>query len=159
MAVSQRQMKRRLRNNVPVVGGGAVGLGSVVGLRQFVDVQEGATVSIVGSEGSMLARLTRPSSAYGLGVGGLSGLLWLANVGPNWLQDVYMGHAITAIPAGAASAAVPREPGDGGEPQAMAQRAMRSMTGGNSSSSTSGVSSGAEFQPAGGQSSETAPVQ
>lgn len=154
MAVNQRQMKRRLKNNVPVVGGGAVGLGTVVGLRQFVDVQEGATVSIVGSEGSLLARLSRPSAAYGLGVGGLSGLLWLADVGPNWLHDVYLGHAITSIPAGAASAAVPREPAGGGggsgATQGMIQRSMQSP----SSSAGDG-----EFQPAGGQSAMTAPVQ
>lgn len=153
MATRQsRRMQRRLKENVPIVGGGAVGLGTVVGLRQFVDVQEGATVSIIGSEGSMAARLTRPSTAYGLGLGGLSGILWLADIGPDWIQDAYLGHALTAIPAGAASAAVPVEPEGGNTASATATR-QRPV-----SESRPGSNGQGEFAPTGGRSAETQPA-
>lgn len=150
MAVSTRRMNRRLQQNLPVVGGGAVGLGTTVGLRQFVDVQDGTDVAIVGQPGSLMHRLTRPSSAYGLGVGGLSGLLWVMGVGPDWLQDLYLGHAATAIPAGAASAAVPRTAAGGGSGDtATPQRAIRDTGRSN------GQQSVGEFAPADGRSAMT----
>lgn len=102
---------RNIQRNAPEIGGGMVGVGAPVALREFADVQQGP---IVGDQGEMVARLTTPSVAYGLGAGTLTGILWAAGVGPNWLEDLYMAHTITAIPTGIASAVLPKEGGGGG---------------------------------------------
>lgn len=155
MAVSQARMRRNVQDNLPIVGGGGVGVAAPAALREFADVQNGQPFSIIGDDPtSVVGRLSRPSVAYGLVGGTLSGLLWMADVGPSALQEFYIGHTLTALPAGAASAALPVEGSGGGgetaQQQSQAQRMRRR--------SRSAPGSNGEFAAADGRSPETSPA-
>lgn len=115
MAVSTLRMRRNIDRTLPAIGGGGLGVAAPAALREFADVQDGQQFSLLGQPGSTIGRLTRPSVAWGLGMGSLTGLLWWADAGPSMLEDFYLAHTVTAIPAGAASAALPVEaPSSGG---------------------------------------------
>lgn len=151
---AMQNVGRTIRRNGSEIGGGVVGVGAPVALREFADVRNGQEVSLIEGRGEMLARLTRPSVAWGLGVGGLSGLLWAAGVGPRWLHEFYATHALTSIPIGAVSAAMPVTAGGGGGGGGGTQG-----TQGTISRSTPSSSSNGEFAPAGGTSPDTQPAQ
>lgn len=136
MAVNQN-LGMTVRENVPEIAGGAVGIGLPVTLRETVDVRNGQAVSLLGEPGSLLARLTSPSVSWGLGAGALTGALWWADVGGDTLKDFYMAHTVTAIPSGAVSALMPKEAsGGGGSGQ------TRSLTRQSTTSSTSSSTDG-----------------
>lgn len=154
MAVAQGVgVPQLLRDNSSELAGGVVGVGAPVALRETVDVRGGQEFSLVGEQGSMLARLTRPSVAWGLGVGGVTGLLWLMDMGGRPLKDFYLTHSLTAIPAGAASALMPREASGGGGTGTARTRIDRATSNGE----TGGGGRG-EFAPADGTSTETEPA-
>lgn len=151
MAVSQA-MGFDVQENLPQIGGGIVGVGAPAALRETADVQVGP---LVGDPGSTLARVSRPSVAWGLGVGGLTGALWAMDVGPDELHDFYLAHSLTAIPTGAISALLPKQAPTAqarGSSPITSQRSIRESRPG-SNGSTNG-----EFGPSGGQSQETAPA-
>lgn len=149
MAVTQN-LGRNVQQNLPAVGGGAVGIGGVAGLREFADLQNGQPFSLVGEPGSTVGRLTRPSVAFGLGAGALTGLLYLGGLGPNALEDFYLGHTLTAIPSGAVSAALPKEATSTSNGSTAAARRQRAMADTNRSNG--------EFSPSGGRSAGTTPA-
>lgn len=154
MAVSQRRIRRDIQSNLPLVGGGAVGVGGPATLREFADIQDGQPFSLIGDPGTTVGRLTRPSVAYGLGAGALTGVLYLGGLGPGALEDFYLAHTLTALPAGAASAALPKEAqnggggGGGGNTQAASQRMVRERR-------QVRADGQGEFGPSGGQSADT----
>lgn len=148
MAVSSA-MGFDVQKNLPQIGGGVVGVGVPVALRETMDTEVGP---LVGEPGSMLARVSRPSSAWGLGAGGLTGLLYALGVGPDSLQDFYLAHSLTAIPTGAASAFLPK--GTGGTTAGTSSRTRQRMT----QESVGGNSANGEFGPSGGRNAETAPA-
>lgn len=149
-----QNISRSIQRNGPEIGGGVVGVGAPVALREFADVRNGEEVSLIDGQGEILSRLTRPSVAWGLGAGGLTGLLWAMDVGPRWLQDFYLTHAITGIPTGVGSALMPVE---AGSTSTSAMSRLQSMMG-NGQATQDGGSDG-EFAPAGGSSTETQPAQ
>lgn len=148
MAV-QNTVMRNLQANAPEIGGGMVGVGAPVALREFVDVQQGPLVT---GQGDLVARATTPSVLYGLGGGALSGLLWWAGVGPNWLEDLYLAHTVTAIPTGIASAVLPKGSGGGGGGSAAGVR--RTQTRRVTADGGSEFDQTGEFSPAGGGKAE-----
>lgn len=152
MSIAQQNIGRQVERNLPLVGGGAVGVGAPAILREFADVQNGQPFSLLGEPGSTLFRLTRPSVAWGLGAGAATGLLWMLSAGPDALEDFYMAHTITALPSGALSAALPVEAsgnGGGGQQQSGMPRRVRE----------SRATSDGEFEPSGGRSPDTRPAQ
>lgn len=115
MAVSTARMQRNVGRNLPSIGGGAVGIAAPATLREFADVQDGQEFTLLGDPGTTVGRLTRPSVAWGLGAGALTGVLYWMGAGPSALEDFYLAHTVTAIPTGLVSAALPREaPGGSG---------------------------------------------
>lgn len=155
MAISQRMVGNNVGDALPLISGGGVAAGAVAGLREFADVQGGQAFSLIGEPDTVWGRVTRPSVAYGLGAGTLTGLLFALDAGGDALQDFYLAHTAVALPAGAISAGLPKQglggPGfGGGEPQRPRNvRSTRSTT-----------SNGAgEFSPSGGMSAETSPAQ
>lgn len=156
MAVSQRA-GFNIGENAPTIGGGVVGVGAPALLRETMDVQNGQEVSLVGDPGSTLARLSRPSAAWGLGVGAVTGALWSMNVGPSWFQDFALAHAIAAIPTGAVSALLPKQAASAqATAQARSQRALREPRPAPAPSMP--ASQNGEFGPAGGRTQETSPA-
>lgn len=153
MAINQN-IGRNIESNLPTVGGGAVGVAAPAALREFADLQDGQPFSLVGDPSSAVGRLTRPSVAYGLGMGALSGLLYLGGIGPDTLEEFYLAHSLTALPAGAVSAALPKE-ASGASGAAARQRAMRETSTSQSGPSRNGQG---EFSPSGGVSAETRPA-
>lgn len=154
MAVGTVNLMRSARRNAPEIGGGVVGVGAPVALRELADVRDGREVSIIGEPGSLMARLTRPSVAWGLGAGSITGALWMLGAGPRWLQDFYLTHTLTGIPSGAVSALVPRESPTGGGAGAESR-----LMGDQRPGSRGSRGGGSDFDPAGGQSVETEPAQ
>lgn len=153
MAITQN-LGRNVQDNLPTVGGGAIGVGATAAIREFADVQDGQPFSLVGDDPtSTIGRLTRPSVAYGLGAGALSGILYLGGLGPNSLEDFYLAHTLTALPSGAISAALPKEATDGGS-TASPQRPMRDTA----RQRQARQNGGSEFDPTGGTSAETMPA-
>lgn len=152
MAVAQN-LGRTVSRNAPEIGGGIVGVGVPVLLRETVDVRDGQAFSLAGDPGSMLAKLTRPSVAYGVGAGGLTGALYLAGIGPKMLHDFYLTHSITGVATGIGSALVPKEAAPGGGGSGATARA-RTLT----ESTKTGGSGNGEFSPSGGRSAETTPA-
>lgn len=152
MAIAQG-VGANIGDNMTTIGGGVVGVGAPALLRETADVQNGQAFSLIGDPGSTLARVSRPSVVWGLGVGGLTGALWVADVGPSWLHDFYMAHAITAIPTGAVSALLPKQAG--ASTAAASSRSQRALRESRPGSSPSG---NGEFGPAGGRSQETSPA-
>lgn len=153
MAVSPARMRRNVESNLPTVGGAGFGVAAPATLREFADVQNGQPFSLVGQPDTVVGRLTRPSVAWGLGVGTITGLLWGLGAGPSMLQDVYLAHTLTAIPTAAASAAFPVEAMTGGTTTASGQAAGVSMPAERRPSSN-----GSDFNPAGGQTPDTSPA-
>lgn len=146
-----------MRNNsdaVPMVGGGIVGVGGPLALREVADEQFGP---LAGVPGSILARLTTPSVLWGLGTGAATGALWALDVGPDALQKFYLTHSATSIPTAVASAAFPKAGGSGGDAQAQRQRTL-AETRPSSGSSPSANGSRDEFAASGGTSPETQPA-
>lgn len=100
---------QRLSDNAPELSGGVTGVGGTVALREFLDINaDGTANNLLGSSGSTLARVSRPSTAYGVGTGlaALAGW-WLTGRGA--LNDYLLAHGITGIPSGAVSAALPKQ--------------------------------------------------
>jgi len=149
----QQNIGRDLTRNLPMVGGGALGVGMPFGLREFADVQDGEAFSLLGNPGSTLHKLTRPSVAYGLGMGALTGALYLVSAGPDSLEDFYLAHSATAIPSGIASAVLPVEAPGGGSGQTAGMGRSRS-----SPSRSQQSQSASEFSPNGGRSPATQPA-
>lgn len=141
-----------VRQNLPQIGGGVVGVAGPAALRETADVQMGP---LVGSQGSTLARVSHPSVVWGVGAGAATGALWALDVGPSHLQDFYLAHSITAIPTGLLSALLPKgSAGGGGDPASQITGGIqRAMT----DASPSGNGTG-EFADAGGSSPETQPA-
>jgi len=141
---------QRIRENGPMLGGAGVGVGAPVALREFADVQDGQEMSLLGSPGSLEARLTRPSVLWGLGAGTVTGALWFMDVGPSWLQEFALGHALSGVPAGAVSAAFPVSAGSGSgsgssSPSGRTPHPVPPAVGSGNSNN------GSDFDPAGGQ--------
>lgn len=152
MAVSNGMgIGRALRRNAPEVTGGVVGVGAPVALREFADVRDGQAVSLIGEPGTTVGDLTRPSVAWGLGAGGLTGVLWLMDIGGPPFRDFYLAHALTGIPTGVAFLLLPREASGGGNGggESLSQRAVQE----------SRPSSNGEFSPTDGESQETQPAE
>lgn len=151
MAVAQN-VSRAVQQNAPDIGGGVVGVGAPVALREFADVQNGKEVSLLGDEpDSPLSRATRPSVIWGVGAGMLSGLLWALDVGPSSFRDFYLTHTLTGIPTGVASALLPKTAAEtSGSSQATPQRPLNEAR----PSRSRGIS---EFAPADGQTPDTTP--
>lgn len=143
-----------VRQNFPAIGGGAVGVGAPAVLREFADVQNNQPFSLIGDPGSMLHRISRPSVVWGLGVGGVSGALYMVSAGPEALEDFYLAHALTSIPTGVLSAIFPAEPCPT-EPVPEAASGMDRVPQENRPSSNGS----SEFSPSGGRSQETAPAR
>lgn len=153
MAVTSN-LSRSVSENAPEIGGGVVGVGVPVTLRETLDMQDGQPFALVGEPGSIEHRLTRPSVAYGLGAGSLTGLLWMMGVGPRALEDFYLAHTLTAVSAGTISALMPKGGGNGGS----TATATRGTGGGTATRQTTAQQDG-EFAPAGGRSGEMAPAR
>lgn len=108
MAVAEN-LARAIPRTGPEIGGSAVGIGLPVALRETVDVDGGEPVSLIGDPNSLVGKWTRPSVAWGVGVGGLTGLLWWLNMGGDEaLQDFYFAHTVTAVPTGLGSLLFPK---------------------------------------------------
>lgn len=120
-------IQQTVARNAPEIGGGVVGVGVPVALRETLDVRDGQVNNLLGEPDGILGRISRPSSAWGIGVGSLTGALWAMDVGPQWLHDFYLTHSITGIPTGIASAAMPRsvDGGSGGGSGATVSRSRR----------------------------------
>lgn len=116
--------------------GGVAGLGGTLGARMFLD-EPGAD------------RFQQPSVMYGLGTGALATALWgldttgTFNLDSNLVRgtsDFFATHAATALPAGGASALLPKtgNTGGGGNSQSLSsffndgqsQMGSRAMTNG-----------------------------
>lgn len=142
--------------------GGVLGVGGTVALREMFD-QDGG---LMGDQGTLLDRVTRPSVIYGVGSGAVAGALWYLDdsrmmnttLGPID-NSLYATYSLTGVSSGAASALFPVDasgsPSNGGNE-------------GNEQSFTMTRSNGAEDladaegspPDAGGQSSgEFAPAQ
>lgn len=145
MAMAQG-VGRNLQENIPELGGGVVGVGVPIALRERVDLETGP---LVGDPGTIPARLSTPSVAWGLGMGSVTGALWLLEVGPEWVQDFSLAHAATGIPTGIGSALLPKaasdDDGGGGSAQTRLGR------------STSPSGAAGEFDAADGASPEAQP--
>lgn len=131
----------------PEVGGGVSGVGGVVALRETVDVLGGQQTTLVGEPGTTLGRLSRPSVAWGLGGGSLGALWWgldaMTGVDmiPDLAADFGLWWGLTGIPAGLASALMPKQPTTSGGSTAAASASRRPLreatTDGGSSSDDS----------------------
>lgn len=152
MAVTSN-VARNLSVAAPEIAGGMVGVGAPIALREFVDVQQGPLVT---GQGSMVERITMPSVVWGVGAGTVTGLLWWMDVGPDFLQDLYLAHTITGIPTGIASAALPKEASGGGGAAASRSTVRRSSSGRTAARATDG---GSDFDDSGGSSSEFEPAE
>lgn len=146
-----RNPGRTVRNNLPEIAGGSVGIGAPLALRETVDVRAGQPMPLLGEPGSMLARWTRPSVAWGVGVGSLTGLLWWRDVGGRAFQDFSLAHAVTGIPTGVGSALLPKQTAAASGEEQRFLSDVRGMV--------SGSANDGEFAPAGGTSPETQPAQ
>lgn len=104
---------RRFDGMTAEVAGGVTGVGVPVVLRETVDDEVGP---LLGESGTTLARVTKPSAAWGIGGGAATAALWWADMTvlmdriPDGASEFFMWHAMTGIPTGVASAVL----GDGG---------------------------------------------
>lgn len=136
-----QNLSRNVQENAPEIGGGMVGVGVPVALREFMDVSQGPLLT---GQGDIVARLTRPSVAYGLGAGAVTGALWFMDVGPDMANDFFLAHTATAVPTGIASAILPKEASSAAGSSPSASRARRTRQPAVSDG-------GSEFAPAGGR--------
>lgn len=147
-----------VNENLDSIAGGTVGVGAPVVLRETADVRGGEPISLLGAPGSALARATRPSVAWGVGVGSLTGALWWMDVGGKALQDFYLAHTVTGIPTGLASALMPKQVGSGSAGEQVV-RSLSELRPGSTGSPNNGESqSSDEFAPADGTSPDTQPA-
>lgn len=121
------------------VTGAVTGVGAPLALRQTVDMRpDGTPRTLVGEPGTLLGRVWRPSAAWGIFGGGLTGLLSVADgmldmgMLPDDVSDFMMWHAITGVPTGVGMAAFPAEASGGGSTAARqgAGRTLREATDG-----------------------------
>lgn len=148
MAIAQNMnLGRSVRRNAPEIAGGAVGVGLPVALRETID----ANGPLLSGRGQAVDTLTTPSVAWGVGVGALTGLGYLADVGPETLRDFMLVHAITGIPTGLGSAALMLM-GNGAGTQSMTQVQTPDRT-------PNGAQAQTDFEHSDGRSPESQPAQ
>lgn len=109
------------------IAGGVAGLGGTLAARMFLD-EAGAD------------RFRQPSVMYGLGTGGVATALWgldatgTFDLDMNILQgtsDFFASHAATALPAGGASALLPKTGNTGGNGGSQSLSEFFNEAGGN----------------------------
>lgn len=116
--------------------GGVAGLGGTLGARMFLD-EPGAD------------RFSQPSVMYGLGTGALATALWgidttgtvnLDSTLVRGTSDFFASHAATALPAGGASALLPKtgNSGGGGDSQSLSSFFNEQAAGQGSRAMTNG---------------------
>lgn len=128
---------------VPQVTGFATGVGVPLVLRNTLDLRDDNTPrNLLGDPDTILGRVSRPSSAAGIGGGALAGAAWWANdvMGMDVLSErvsrFMFWSAASGITAGVGSALLPKEMGGnsggngGGSPQAA--RSLREASSSNS---------------------------
>lgn len=139
---------RRTQRMVPEIAGATSGVGIPVVLRETVDEEMGP---LIGEEGTTLGRVGRPSAAWGIFGGLTSGAVWWVDgplgmdVVPDTLSDFLMWYAVTGVPTGIASAALPKNSGGGAEAASepgtsSAGRSLRDVSSNSGSGGTSGSS-------------------
>lgn len=92
---------------IPV--GGVTGAGATVGVREFFDLNaDGTPRHLIGTPGSVVGRVGRPSALYGLGTGTLATAgWWMTDRG--MAHDFLLAHGLTGLAAGLAMVAMPKE--------------------------------------------------
>lgn len=119
------------------VGGAVTGVGAPLALRRTVDVRpDGTPRTLVGEPGTLVGRVWRPSAAWGIIGGGLTGLAHVADdmldlgLLPDDVSDFFMWHAITGVPTGVGMAAFPEEGAGGAGTARTSGRTLREVSGG-----------------------------
>ena len=140
------------------LSGGVLGVGGTVALREFADIENGQERHFMGAPGSVEARLTTPSAAFGLGSGALAGALWYAD--KNRIADttpfgvdrsLWASWAVTALASGVTTAIFPKH-GSGSTGGASSQSVSSSMAPADTAPAGGGSDSSGDYAPAGGNS-------